>query len=167
MSAAFIDPANNQHTGTGRSNMQLMDEVFRRYDIPLCEASNDPLGGSMNLGRMLASGELTLTDAVPHTFRSLATRMHDPKRPGCYTKVRGAAEDDVADETRYATNTWAEQSVIPRNEDISNKLEAMRQSGLDERSLLIHSWRLEHETPKENAPTYLGNRRHGPIVRRS
>jgi hypothetical protein len=162
----FIDPANNQHTGTGRSNMQIMAEEFDKYDIPLVPASNDPLGGSQNLARMLASGELTLTDLVPHTYKALSTRMHDPKRPGCYTKVRGAAEDDVADETRYATNTWCEQSIEPRHVRIQEQLEDMRKAGLDDHSLMIHSWRLEHDTPHEDAPIIMGRRHSSLVIKR-
>lgn len=165
ITCAFIDPANNKHDGTGRSNMELMNDTFERYGIPLVEASNDPLGGSQNLGRMLASGELVLTDAVPRTYSSLSTRMHDPKRPGCYTKVRGAAEDDIADETRYATNTWTEQSGVPRAEAIQEKLMEMQKAGLDPHSMMIYSHRLEKETPRDDTPTYLGRPHRMPVRR--
>lgn len=164
--AAFIDPANNSHTGTGRSNMAIMNDTFEKFGIPLMEASNDPLGGSQNLARMLARRELVLTDMVPETYKGLSTRMHDPKRPGCYKKVHGAAEDDIADETRYATNTWCEQTVIPRDVEIQEKLSEMRKAGLDDHSLTIYSWRLEHETPRDDAPATMGNHRRGPIIRR-
>lgn len=163
--AAYIDPANNKHDGTGRSNMEIMNEEFMKHDIPLLPASNDPLGGSMNLARMLASGQLVLTDGCPDTYKSLSSRMHDLDRPGCYKKVKGDFLDDLADETRYATNTWTEDSIAPRDVQINAQLEEMRKEGLDAHSLMIYAHRLQQNTPQDQAPAFLGRHRHGPIRR--
>lgn len=171
--AAYCDPANDQHDGTGRSNMELMAEQLRKWDIDLMPASNDPLGGSMNLAQMLSSGELVLTDLCPETFRALSSRMHDLKRPGCYKKSAGDPFDDIADETRYATNTYTEGTRVPRDEEINLKIKQYQEDGMDERSLIMHAWRLQQETPKEDGPVYMGGhvqghggRRGTPIIRR-
>jgi hypothetical protein len=163
---AYIDPANNKHEGTGRSNMEIINETFETFDIPLVPASNDPLGGSQNLARMLASGQLILTDQCPETYKSLSTRMHDKDRPGCYKKIKGDHLDDVADETRYATNTYTEQSIAPRDVQIHDQLEEMRKAGLDDHSLMIYNHRLQSKFPPDDTPATLGSRRRTAIIRR-
>lgn len=168
--AGYIDPANNQHDGTGKSNMEQMAEVLAPQEINLVPAANDPLGGSQRLAHMLASSELILTDLVPETYRALSSRMHDDKRPGCYKKIHGDAMDDIADETRYAVNTFTEESRQPRDEQIAARVKELQDAGLDERSILIHAWKMEQNLPREDAPVLMGGRnasfRGVPIIRR-
>jgi hypothetical protein len=161
----YFDPATDAHTGTGKSNMDLMMEVFSNYSIPGVKAAKDRIGNAQNLYAMLKSGQLVVCDSAPQTFKSLTTRIHDPKRPGDVLKIDKDKLDDLYDETSYAANTFFRPSVKPREQQIADQLRKMKENGVDEHSLYVHRTRMEMTLQKEDAPVRVGRGR-GPIVKR-
>jgi hypothetical protein len=157
--AVYLDPANFKHADAGESVAEQMQEVFDRYDIPVLRASNDRLGGSQRLYRALKSGELTLTSAVPRTFKSLTTRLHDPKAAGTYKKIHGDPLDDIADMVRYAENTFGEETVKPDEIQIEDRMTELREKGLNETSLFYHRMKMMQEMEQRDAPITMGGRR--------
>jgi hypothetical protein len=162
----YFDPANDAHTGTGKSNMDLMMEVFERYDIPGLKAAKDRVGNAQNLYNMLKYGQVVICDSCPQTFTSLSTRMHDEKNPGDIKKIKGDPLDDYYDETAYAANTYFEQTVMPTEVANLERLKRMQEQGANDRTIAIEMQKMMTKQQKEDAPIYLGRHRRGPVVRR-
>ncbi len=163
--AVYFDPANDQHTGTGKSNMDLMLEVFQQYGLVGIKSAKDRIGNAQNLYNMLKYGQVVICDTAPKTFNSLSTRMHDPRAPGDIKKIKGDPLDDLYDETAYAANTFFEQTVMPREVAQLQRLQRLREQGANERTIAIEMQKMMVADAKEDAPVYLGRRR-GPLVRR-
>jgi hypothetical protein len=152
ITAAFCDPANDGHTGNGRSNMEIMGEVLSEEGISLTAAHKDRVSNFQNLYRMLKKGQVVITDACPLTFKSLNSRMHDPARSGDIKKIKGSPLDDLLDETAYAANTYFLPSSKPKEVSNAERLATLRASGLDEHSLSIHAMRMMMEQHDDDAP---------------
>lgn len=104
----------------------------------------------------------------PELISAIPLAMRDPKNLDDVLKTdKGQAklEQDCLDAARYALKSMLEPGHKPREEEIQNKLREMAEQGLDQHSLMIHSWRLNNETPRDDAPVYMG-RRHQTIIRR-
>jgi len=164
---AICDPATDGHTGNGRSNMEIMAEVFAERGIPVMGAHKDRIANFQNLYRMLKKGQVVITDACPATFKSMNTRMHDPARPGDIKKIKGNSLDDLADMLSYFANTYFTGDAKPKEAERAEKMQAMIASGLDEHSLGMNSLRMMMQAqnePDEDAPiriTGVGRRRLG------
>lgn len=168
-SFVVIDSANDQHTGTGRSNFELMQEEFAKHGIPCLKAAKDPMGNAQNLYNGLSNGALRLTDQCPRTFRALATRVVDERR--AVKKVHGDPLDDLYDMVSYGWNTWIANSVKPDRVALADDLERMRREGADDTTLARYAWQREQEArQKEQAVSrgipLVGPRIGSPGVRR-
>lgn len=152
ITAAYCDPANDGHTGNGRSNMEIMAEVFAERDIPMMAAHKERVANWQNLFRMLKKGQFVVTDTCPITFKAINTRMHDPKKPGDIKKIKGSFLDDFADETGYAVNTYFSGDAKPKEVRQAEQLAKYAEEGMDEHSLGIHRLRMMMDQTDDDAP---------------
>lgn len=163
----ICDPATDGHTGAGRSNMEIMAEVFAERGIPVMGAHKDRVANFQNLFRMVKKGQVVVTDSSPATFKSLNTRMHDPARPGDIKKIKGSSLDDLIDMLSYFANTYFTGDAKPKEAQRAEKMQALIASGMDERSLGINALRMLMESQNDvddDAPvriTGVGQRRLG------
>jgi hypothetical protein len=143
---AVFDCANDAHTGTGKSNYEIMAPIFQEHGIPCVKAggeAKDSQASAQNLYNGLANGDLVLTSAVPRTYKSLSSRVIDERR--AIKKMHGDPLDDVLDETRYGYNTYFDPSAAPANIALDKEIEEMKKRGLDENSLAHYRWRRQTE----------------------
>jgi hypothetical protein len=145
VSACYYDPAMDAHTGTGRSNAEIMGEVLEKYEVPMIKAAKDRIGNAQMAYKLLQNGEFGICDTCPKTWNAFRTRMHDPKLPGAVIKVKGEDLDDAFDETIYGLNTFIDETVKPKDVAAMEKLAEYRAAGLDEHSLHIHAARLSQD----------------------
>jgi hypothetical protein len=141
-----IDSANDHHDGQGKSQFEMMAEIFAKHGIPCIKCGGESKvsqASAQNLYNGMATMGLVLTNACPRTYKSLSSRVIDERR--AIKKMRGDALDDILDETRYGYNTWIEQSTMPRRLELEDELEKLRQKGLDETSLAHYRWKKERE----------------------
>jgi hypothetical protein len=158
----IVDYANDQHQGTGKSNMELMQEVFAPFGIYPVMSAKDPMGNAQNLYNGLANGALVLTNACPKAYHSLSTRTVDERK--AVKKVHGSPMDDVYDETAYAYNTWILQAEKPGRLKIADDIEALRKSGIDENSLGKHAWLMEQKLQAKERKDARGIQLGGPRI---
>lgn len=150
ISFCVMDEAMDQHRGTGKSVYDVMSEVFEKHSIGCIKAAHDPQGNAQVLYNGLANRLLILTrDSMdlPLGYRSLSTRIVDERK--AVKKIRGAWEDDAADETMYAYNTWRQNSEKPARIALTEELEQMRKDGMDETSLARIAWQREQVIRKQ------------------
>lgn len=141
-----VDSANDHHDGVGKSQFEMIAEIFSKHGIPCIKCggeSKDSQASAQNLYNGMATSQLMLTSAVPRTYKSLSSRVIDERR--AIKKKRGDALDDILDETRYGYNTWIEQSEMPKRMALEGELEKLRKGGLDETSLAHYRWKKERE----------------------
>lgn len=165
VSMVICDPATDGHTGNGRSNMEIMAEVFAEHGIPVMGAHKDRVANFQNLYRMIKKGQLVITDLCPATFKSMNTRMHDPARPGDIKKIKGSSADDLADCLSYFANTYFTGESKPKEARQAEKVAQMVAAGMDEHSLTVNRLRMLMDTSEDDeAPvriTKVGARRFG------
>lgn len=141
-----IDSANDSHTGTGKSNFELISAIFAKHGIPCIKAgkeAKDSQASAQNLYNGLANAGLVLTSETPRTYKSLSSRVIDERR--AVKKIHGDPLDDILDETRYGYNTYIEQTSVPATISLEQELEEMRKRGLDENSISHYKWRKEQQ----------------------
>jgi hypothetical protein len=151
---ALFDPANDQHTGTGKSNFEIMSEVYNEYKIPCALGAHDPMGNAQNLYNGLSNHSLAITTACPYTFSTLTSRVIDDR--SAVKKEKGNPQDDNYDETAYAWNTWRTESVKPQRMALQEELEQMRKDGMDETSLARYGWQREQAIRAEETKASRG-----------
>ncbi|HEU5397951.1 MAG TPA: hypothetical protein VFV77_01615 [Gammaproteobacteria bacterium] len=144
---AMTDPANDQHHGTGKSNFEIMSEVFREHGIDCILGAHDPMGNAQNLYNGLTNRSLAITTACPYTWGTLTSRTIDDRK--AVKKEKGNPQDDCYDETAYAWNTWMTQSVKPARITLQEELDQMRKDGMDETSIARYSWQREQRIRAE------------------
>lgn len=144
---AVFDPANDQHTGTGRSNFELMSAVYAKHGVSCILGAHDPVGNAQHLYGGLSNQSLVITSACPATFRSLQSRTIDERN--AVKKVKGDPLDDLYDETAYFWNTWLTESVKPRRLAVQEELDKLRREGMDETSLARVAWQREQDLRRE------------------
>lgn len=151
----YCDPSMNAHTGTGRSNRELIQEVLDSYGITLMSAAKDSIGNAQSLASRLSRREFIVTDACPKTFESLISRKHDPDRPGAILKIQGDELDDILDCDLY-TNTFVTGDTKPDEVARREKLAALEAAGVDERSINVIKFRLEQRDLSKTGPVTMG-----------
>lgn len=151
----YCDPAMDAHTGTGQSNREIIQEVFDKHDLSLLSAAKDSVGNAQSLAGRIARKEFILTDLVPKSYESLASRKHDPDRPGAILKVKGDELDDLLDTDLY-TNTFLTGERKPDAVRTAEKIEQLKKDGVDDRSLNVIKWKLDRETEAKNQPVAMG-----------
>lgn len=155
----YMDPANNQHHGTGQSNMEIMAEVFNKFHVPVVDAHKDSVDNAQQLYRMLSSKRYVICKDAKKVYDALSTRVHDDKVSGKIKKVHGEDLDDVTDSVLYGINTWLQSAVKPPRVAMEERIIKMREEGLDDHSIMIHGHRMEQAIKKEeNTPLRLGRR---------
>jgi len=151
----YCDPAMDAHTGTGRSNREIIQEVFDKYDLSLMSAAKDSIGNAQSLAGRLTRGEFVLTDLCPQSFEALVSRKHDPDRPGAILKVSGDELDDCLDCDLY-TNTYLTGDRKPDQVANEEKIQALIAAGVDQRSIAVTRWKLDREVEKMSGPVTFG-----------
>jgi hypothetical protein len=152
IACCFMDPANDSKTGTGRSNMDLMAEVFAEDDVDVVPANKGRVANAQRLLDGLQNSKIVLTDLCPQTYKSITTRMHS-ERDGDVKKIHGDLLDDIYDETSYAYNTWIAESTKPKEVEQQQRISEMQKQGMDERSLNINRLKmLMDQGDDEDAP---------------
>jgi hypothetical protein len=143
---AVVDSANDHHDGVGKSQYEMIAEIFAKYNIPCIKCggeSKDSQASAQNLYNGMATMQMVLTSGCPRTYKSLSSRVIDERM--AIKKRHGDPLDDVLDETRYGYNTWIEQSEMPRRVALEDEMEKLRQKGLDETSLAHYRWKKERD----------------------
>lgn len=140
---ALFDPANDQHTGTGKSNYQQMAEIFHAAGVPTLLGAHDPMGNAQNLYNGLANSLLAITSACPYTFNTLTSRTIDDRK--AVKKEKGNPQDDIYDETSYGWNTWQSAPTKPERLKLQEELDQMRKDGTDETSIARYAWKREQD----------------------
>lgn len=153
--AGYADPAMDAHTGTGRSNLEIINGVLETYGISLLKAAKDSVGNAQSLSGRLSRREYILTDLVPKTYESLTSRKHDPDRPGAILKVPTDELDDILDCDLYL-NTFLTGDKKPDQVATEEKIAALVQAGVDQRSIAVTRHRLEREAAKSSWPVQMG-----------
>ena len=148
----FADPAMDAHTGTGRSNLELIRDVFSPYDINITKAAKDSVGNAQLLSGKLQRREYCVTDMCPQTAESISSRKNDPDRPGAILKVKGDELDDIIDTDLYGLNTFIQANGKPTQETINERVAEMAAAGADERTLHVARFRMEREAEQYDAP---------------
>jgi hypothetical protein len=161
-SFVVIDSANDQHTGTGKSNFELMAEVFAEWGIPCIKAAKDPMGNAQNLYNGLSNQAIVLTDLAPKTFTSLSSRTIDDRK--AVKKIHGDPLDDVYDETSYGFNTWISEGVKPARTKLQEELDQMRKAGTDETSVARYAWQQEQAIRQQEVDHTRGVSLVGPRI---
>ena len=165
IAACYFDPAMDAHTGTGRSNAEIMGDVFEQYEIPMIKAAKDRIGNAQMAYKMLKSGEFGICDTCPKAWNSFRTRMHDPDLPGAVIKVHGEDLDDHFDMVVYAINTFVDATIKPKEIQAAETLAGYRAAGLDDHSLAIYAAKLSRDMQAPEGPARLGAS-HGRFARR-
>lgn len=151
----YADPAMDAHTGTGKSNLDLINGVLENYGMSLLKAAKDSIGNAQALSGRLSRREFVYTSLVPKSFEAAISRKHDPDRPGAILKVHGEDLDDVIDTDLY-TNTFLTGERKPDEVAREEKLRDLREKGVDERSLSVIQWRLERKDQAKSQPMQFG-----------
>lgn len=157
ITAAYCDPANDGHTGNGRSNMEIMGETFAGRDIPILASHKDRIANAQNAFRMIKKGQVVITDACPMLYKSFNTRMHDPKRPGDVKKIKGNPLDDCYDCGVYLINTYFSGEAKPLEVSQAEKIAAFKAAGMDEHSLGVNMFRMMMQQQDEEEPYRISN----------
>jgi hypothetical protein len=151
----YCDPAMDAHTGTGKSNREIIQEVFDQYGLTLMSAAKDSIGNAQSLAGRLTRGEFVYTDLTPNSFEAAVSRKHDPDRPGAILKIKGDELDDCIDCDLY-TNTWLTGDRKPDEIVTEEKIQALIAAGVDQRSIMVTRHRMERENEKKGAPITMG-----------
>jgi hypothetical protein len=151
---ALTDPANDQHHGTGKSNYEIMSDVFAAHGVATMLGAHDPMGNAQNLYNGLSNRALTITDACPYTFGTLTSRVVDDRK--AVKKEKGNPQDDCYDETSYSWNTHLTESVKPARQALQEELDQMRKDGMDETSLARYGWQREQAIRQEEVKASRG-----------
>lgn len=152
----YADPAMDAHTGTGKSNLDIINGVLDGYGMFLNKAAKDRIGNAQTLHGKLSRREFILTDAVPKTYESLSSRRHDPDMPGAVLKIAGDELDDSLDETLYGLNNYLQKAGKPREVEIEEKIAQMRDAGADDRSIMVTRWRMQQKADQSATPATMG-----------
>lgn len=132
-----IDPANDQHHDVGKSNFEIMAEVFAEYGIPCIKSHKGPADNAQNLYKGLSNHDIVLTDAMRQTFNAVSTRTIDERK--AVKKIHGDPLDDDYDQLAYFWNTWIIESVKPDRMKLAESLNKMREAGADATALARRS----------------------------
>lgn len=151
----YCDPAMDAHTGTGKSNRELIQGVFDKYDLALMSAAKDSIGNAQSLSGRLSRGEFIYTDLAPKSFEAATSRKHDPDRPGAILKVKGDELDDCIDCDLYS-NTHLTGERKPDDVATDERIQALVAAGVDQRSIAVTRWKLDQEAAKRNTPVTMG-----------
>ena len=159
--SGYADPAMDAHTGTGKSNLDLINGVFESHGLTLIKAAKDSVGNAQLLSGKLSRREFIITDmgmngTTPKTFESLASRKCDPDRPGAILKVPGDELDDVCDETLYGLNQFLTGDKKPEEVANEEKIQRLIDAGVDQRSIAVTRFRMEREVAANSGPITLG-----------
>lgn len=152
----YADSAMDAHTGTGKSNLELINRVLEGYGMTLIKAAKDRIGNAQVLHGKLSRKEFVITDAAQETYDSLSTRIHDPDLPGAILKIAGDELDDVLDETLYGINNYIRGAGKPASIVIEDKIQDMVEHGIDQASIMVARHRLEAQRRKMEAPARFG-----------
>jgi hypothetical protein len=163
----YMDSANDQHHGTGQSNMEIMADVFQKQGVSVVPVDDKSrLANAQQVHREMSSGRFALCDTAPKSYESLASRTYDDNHTKGVKKIHGDPLDDVYDETSYGINTWRRNTIKPGDIAINDRLAKMAEAGVNDRSLLIQRARLEKQRKPEVQNIGMGRRRGAPVVRR-
>jgi hypothetical protein len=154
--SGYADPAMDAHTGTGKSNLDLINDVLVLNGVTLTKASKDSVGNAQLLSGKLSRGEFIVTDLCPKTYESLTSRKTDPERPGAILKVSGEDLDDVLDETLYGLNQFLTGEKKPDQVATEERVQALIAAGVDQRSIAVTRWKMEQASAKLAAPVTMG-----------
>ncbi len=161
--SGYADPAMDAHTGTGQSNLDLINAVLVNNGVTLTKAAKDSVGNAQLLSGKLSRGEFIVTDLCPKTYESLSSRKTDPDRPGAILKISGEDLDDVLDETLYGLNQFLSGERKPDEVAVQEKIMELAAAGVDQRSINVVKFRMEQEAQKKAGPVMMGR----PIIGRT
>lgn len=132
-----MDPAMDQHHDVGKSNFEIMAEIFAEYGIISVRSHKAPADNAQNLYSALADQNLIITSAMPQTFNSVSTRIIDDRK--AVKKIHGDPLDDLYDQISYFINTWIIESVKPDRLKLQESLQQMQKAGADATALARRS----------------------------
>ena len=144
MSFCVMDPAMDQHHGTGKSVYTVISEVMAEHGVGSIKAAHDPAGNAQVIYNGLANKGLVLTRdsaELPLSYRAISSRIVDERK--AVKKIHGAWEDDVYDESAGGYNTWRENSEKPARTALQEELAQLRKDGADETTLARLAWQRE------------------------
>ena len=150
MQFVTMDPHMNQHHDVGESTFEMMAKVFDEHGVASIESHVGPADNAQKLYSGLAGQTMVVTDGMPDTFNSVATRTIDKRK--AVKKIHGDAADDLYDMVAYAYNTWLVNAVKPAQLKLLDKVKQMREKGTDETSIarfILHETRRINEKTRE------------------
>jgi hypothetical protein len=124
-----MDPAMNQHHDIGKSNFEIIADVFAEYGISSIPMHKGPADNAQALYKGLANFDIVITDGMRQTFNAISTRTIDERK--AVKKIHGDPLDDLYDMISGFWNTWIEESIEPERLKLQESLEKMRESGAD------------------------------------
>lgn len=151
----YADPAMDAHTGTGKSNLDIINGVLEGYGMHLTKAAKDAIGNAQTLAGKLSRREFVITDGAPKTYESLQSRRTDPDRSGAILKIAGDELDDVLDETLYGLNNYLQSAGKPKDVEIEEKMNKLAEQGVDQASIMVQRWRLQQAAATQGQPAQM------------
>jgi len=149
MSFCVMDPAMDQHHGTGKSVYRVISEVMEKHGIGSMKAAHDPAGNAQVMYNSLANKLFVLTRESAElslAYRAISSRIVDERK--AVKKIHGAWEDDSYDESAQALNTWRQNSEKPARTALQEDLAQMRKDGADDTQIARFAFQKEQEIQK-------------------
>lgn len=105
-----------------------------------------------------------IINAIPLAMREL-TDLDDITKTD---KSTARIEQDVLDDVRYGLKTMLEPGSKPKQQIVAEEIKKLQEEGMDDHSLMIHSYRLSQDLADQEGDDDLPmGRDHGRIVRRN
>lgn len=177
----FISPDAKQKRSSANTITQQIGEIMTQSFMPYPrDADTDRIGGWALMSALLLSSKRRgqmgdtawlMSANCTALISSIPLAMRDPKNLDDVLKTdlgQAKIEQDVLDGIRYAMKSKLEPGKKPRDQVVADEIKKLAEEGLDEHSLTIHAWRMQHDLAEqdEGEDIQLGRRHGGRIIRR-
>lgn len=181
MSDFFLSPDAFAKRQSSNTISEKLGTIMSQHGMPYPRlADNDRIGGWTLMSAMLLSSkrcgsmgdECWLISAnCPELVSAIPLAMRDPKNLDDVLKTdlgQAKIEQDVLDAARYSLKSKLAPGAKPKEQVVADEIKKLAEEGLDEHSLTIHAWRMQHDLAEEDGDgdLQLGRRHGGRIIRR-
>lgn len=165
MAAFFLSPDAFAKRTSHNTIAHDMGGILSAAGMPFPRrADNDRIGGWALMSNMLLEAKrrgatwdnvLLISAECPELIAALPLAMRDPKNLDDILKTTRLG-DDCLDAGRYALKSMLSPGQKPDEEVVRDKVEAMKQAGLDDNSVYIHRTRLLQQMAEKHKPIVIG-----------